>query len=189
MMLRICILALNTSEHGTVLHVSISLCVSGYRVEGKNTNSPIYPTSSKCMSLYFFSAVSKPLEIANLIKNKFGSAENITGTSPGIGSSKYSPNFTFSQALQHRCTIWQKTHLYRLNLDSECMHMCFLLSNNSIFPCKNLNLWIFYTELRLSLYKCIFCKMVQQCWGDSKLDYCAIQCRESACQVARGNAD
>jgi len=47
--------------------------------------------------------------------------------------------------------------------------MCFLLSNNSIFPCKNLNLRIFYTELRLSLYKCV--KLYSGASDDAKLNY------------------
>lgn len=34
-------------------------------------------------------AVSKPLEIANLIKNKFGSSENVSTVPAAPGSSKY----------------------------------------------------------------------------------------------------
>jgi len=48
--------------------------------------------------------------------------------------------------------------------------MCFLLSNKSIFSCKYSNLWIFYTESRLSLYKCVFRPIVQRCWSNVKLE-------------------
>jgi len=73
--------------------------------------------------------------------------------------------------LQHRCTIWQKTHLYRLNLNSECMQTCFLLLK-SIFRgririCEYFTLsWDFK-----SLYQCVFCQIVQRCWDDAKLHY------------------
>jgi len=75
---------------------------------------------------------------------------------------------TSSASLQHRCTIWQKAHLYRLILDSKCK--CTFYCQLMTFPCKNLNLWVFYIELRLSLYKCVFCQIVQWWWGDSKLE-------------------
>jgi len=46
--------------------------------------------------------------------------------------------------------------LYNLTKDTISIRSTYWCAFWSIFPCKNLNLLMFYTESKLSLYKCIF---------------------------------
>jgi len=63
-------------------------------------------------------------------------------------------------ALLYNLTKDAFVHAFKILIGC-ALQMCFLMSNNCIFPCKNLNLCIFYTEsiIKTDMYKSLFCQI------------------------------
>jgi len=83
------------------------------------------------------------------------------------------PNFGLNTPVSHHFSSavhFDKRRIYTGLISIRRAYKCAFYCQRRAFLVQEFELWISYTELKLSLYKCVFCQIVQRCWSDVKLD-------------------